>query len=119
MNFGENPFGGQKLTNSMILKLTTIITLKNCNFCIELCFYGMIDILEYRGNLKFIIDMEDLGKTSMIINKGHKLSFPKRGSDLRWTPNVIVDKDEQSGWFIWLWVKGYSMLSSLNTHITR
>ena len=78
----NNPFEGQKLTKGMVLKLTTIITPKNRNFCIELCFYGVIEVLEDRVNLKFISDKEDLGKTGMIINKDHKPLFPRGGNEL-------------------------------------
>ena len=42
----------------------------------------MIEVQEYRGDLRFIIDKEDPGKTGMIINKGYKPLFHKRGVDL-------------------------------------
>ena len=51
----NNHIGGQKLTKGMVLKLTTIITPKNRNFCIELCFYGVIEVLEYGGNIRFSV----------------------------------------------------------------
>ena len=59
----------------MVLKLTS-------NFCIELRFYSVLEALEYRGNLKFISDKEELGKMGMIINKGHKPPLARGGSNL-------------------------------------
>ena len=56
----DNPFGGHKLTRGMVLKLTTIITSKNCNFCIKLRSYGVIEVLKDRGDLEFIVDKKDL-----------------------------------------------------------
>ena len=50
----------------MVLEFPTIITSKNCNFCMELHFNSVIEVLENRGNLKFIGDRVDLGKTGMI-----------------------------------------------------
>ena len=79
-----------------------MITLMNGNLCIELLLYSVIEVLENRGNLGFISDKEDLGKTGMIINKGHKLLFPKGGIDLEGTPNITMDKGERLGWYIWL-----------------
>ena len=62
----------------------------------------MVEVLENRENLIFICDKEDLGKTDMIINKSYKPSFPKRGSDFGWTPNVIRNNGERLSGFIWL-----------------
>ena len=86
----------------MVLKLRTIVTPKNCNFCIELRFYGVIEVLENRGSLWFINEKDDLSKTGMNINKGHKPLFSREGSVLCETLNVTVDEGEQLGWFIWL-----------------
>ena len=61
----------------MVLEFPTIITLKNFNFCMELCFNGVIEVLKNRGNLRFIGDKVDLGKTGMIINEVYKPPFPR------------------------------------------
>ena len=85
----------------MVLEFPTIITLKNCNFCIKLCFNGVIKVLKNKENLGFICDKEDLGKVGMIINESHKPLFP-RGGHLAWTPNVTIDKGKWLCGFIWL-----------------
>ena len=86
----------------MVSKLPTIITPKNHNFCIELCFNGVIEVLENKGNLRFINGKKNLGKAGMIINKSHKPPFSKGGSDLGWTPSITMDEGKRLGWFIWL-----------------
>ena len=53
------------------------LTPKNCNFLMELCFNGVIEVLENRGHFRFICDKVDPGKTSMIINGSYKLPFPR------------------------------------------
>ena len=49
----------------------------------ELCFNGVIEILENRGNLKFIDDKVDSGKMGMIINEVYKPPFPRWGPPWR------------------------------------
>ena len=96
----------------------TIIISQDCNLCIELCFYGVIKVLECRGNVGFVGDQKNPSKTSIVINKGHKPSFSREGSDLGWSPYITMDKSKRSGW---LRVRGKrnSVLFSLYVHITR
>ena len=61
----------------VVLELTTIVTSQNSNICIELCFYGVIEIPKDRGDLRFVGDEKDSGKTSMIINKCYEPPFSK------------------------------------------
>ena len=84
------------------MKLTTIITLQDCNLCTELCFYGVIEVPKCGGNFGFVGDQKNPSKTSMVINKGHKPSFSRGGSDLAWSPNITMDKSKRSGWLIGL-----------------
>ena len=86
----------------MVLEFPTIITPNNCNFCIELCFNGVIEVLENRGSFRFIYDKEDQGKAGMIINESSKPPFSIGGSDLRWAPNVTMNKGKWLCGFIWL-----------------
>ena len=85
----------------MVLEFLSIIASKNCNFCIELRFNGVIEVLKNRGNLIFICDKEDPGKMGMIINKGYKPLLPGGCSDFGWTPNVTMNKSERLYGFIW------------------
>ena len=86
----------------MVFKLPTVITSKNQFFCIELHFDGVIEVLENKGNPRFINDKKDPNKVGMNINTIHKPLFPRAGSDLGWTLNVTMDKGEQLACFIWL-----------------
>ena len=79
----------------MIFEFMCIITPKNCNFGIELCFNGVVEVLENRRNLKFICDKEDPGKTGMTINGSYKPLLPRGDSDFGWTPNVTMDNGER------------------------
>ena len=47
----------------------------------ELCFNGVIEVLENRENLRFIYDKEDPGKMSTIIDESYKPPFLKWGGD--------------------------------------
>ena len=102
----------------MVLKLMTNIILQDCNLCIELCFYGVIEVSECRGNFGFVKDHENQSKMSMVINKSHKPSFPGGGSDLGWSTNITMDKSKRSGWFIRLRAKRDLVLFSFYAHIT-
>ena len=62
----------------------------------------MIEILKCGGNFGFVGDQENSSKMSMVINKGHKTSFPRGGSDLGWSPNIAMDKSKRSSWLIGL-----------------
>ena len=44
------------LSKRVVLKLTIIITSQDCNFCIELCFYGVIEVLKCGGDFEFVGD---------------------------------------------------------------
>ena len=103
----------------MILKLTTIITSWDCNLCIKLLFYGVVEVLECGGNFGFVGDQENPSETSMVINKGHKPSFPRGGNDLGWSPNITIDNSKRSGWLIGLRGIQDSVLFSVYAHITR
>ena len=61
----------------MVLKFLTIITPNNNNFFKELCFNSVIEVLENRGNFKFIGDKLVPSKMGMIINESYKPPFPK------------------------------------------
>ena len=57
----DNTFGGQKLIEGVVLELTTIVTSQNSNLCIELRFYGVIEVPEDRG----ISDLSETRKTQV------------------------------------------------------
>ena len=100
----------------MVLKLITIITPQDCNLCIELRFYRVIEVPECEGNFRFVGDKENPSKMNMVINEG--LSFPRGGSDLGLSPNITMDKSKM-GSLIGLRGKRDSVLFSLYAHITR
>ena len=82
----------------MVSKLTTIVTLQNCNFCIELRFDGAIEDPEYEGGLLFVRDKKDPSKAGMVINKGHKPWFNRRGNNPELFKNITMDQGEGLGW---------------------
>ena len=86
----------------MVLEFSTIITSKNCNFCMKLCFDSMIEVLENGWNLRFICDKVDLGKTGMVIYESYKPPLSRGGGDLGRTPNVTMDEVKRLCRFIWL-----------------
>ena len=49
----DNAFGRQKLIESVVLELSTIVTLQNSNLYIELRFYDIIKVSKDRGDLRF------------------------------------------------------------------
>ena len=77
----------------MVLEVLINMTLKNYKIFIELCFNGVIKVLKNRGNLKFICDKEDPGKTGMVINESYKPLFPRRASDLGWIVNGCEENE--------------------------
>ena len=72
------------------------ITPKKYNFCIDLHFNGLVNVLEKGRNHKTISDKEDPSKTTIIINESYKPPFSKRGRDFEWTLTSL-----------WIKVKGY------------
>ena len=54
----------------------------------------MIEVPECGGNFVFVRDQENLSKTSIVINKGHKSSSPRGGCGLGWSPNITMDKSK-------------------------
>ena len=73
----DNAFERQKFIEGVVLELSTIVTLQNTNLCIKLRFYGVIEVPKDRGDLIFVRDKKDPGKTSMVINKGDEPLFSR------------------------------------------
>jgi len=73
----DNAFGRLKLIEGVVLELSTIVTPQNSNLCISLPFGGLIEVPEDRGDLRFVGDKKDPGKTGMVINKGYEPPFSR------------------------------------------
>ena len=54
----------------------------------------MIEVLKCGSDSRFVGDKENPSTMGMVINQGHKPSFSRRGSHLRWFPNIAMNKSE-------------------------